>query len=120
MAQHRDLAVLTKVDTADGFHQVDIDLEFLESLSVPIRPLVLRSEPWSQPISGPVTLGLPDRPAAYYPDLLYADAGVNSISINMLSVPDNAELCVLQSTRNDTSGTLKFLQNNKAGPKGLM
>jgi hypothetical protein len=47
-------------------------------------------------------------------------AGVNSISINVLSVPDDAELRVLQSTRNDTSGTLKFIQNNKAGLKGLM
>ena len=126
VAQHRDLAVLhdftvTKSNLADGFHHVEFDLEFLKSLSVPIGPLVLRRvEPYSLDFSGHVTLGLPDGPAAYYPDLDPSHAGVNSISINVLSVPDDAELRVLQSTRNDTSGTLKYLQNKKVGPKGLM
>ena len=48
-----------------------------------------------------------------------ADASA-TVPVLTLSVPDDDELRELQASRQDTSGTLKYLQNNKEGPKGLM
>ena len=51
-----------------------------------------------------------------------SDRDANSVStpVLTLTVPDDDELRTLQATRQDTSGTLKYLQNDKVGLKGLM
>ena len=48
------------------------------------------------------------------------DFDATSVPVLTLAVPDDNELRQLQASRQDTSGTLKYLQNDKAGPKGLM
>ena len=53
-------------------------------------------------------------------DTLVPPPALESIAVNVIDVPDDAELRVLQSTRHDVSGTLKYVQDGKVGAKGLM
>ena len=123
VAQQLDLA---KFDIKDGFHHVD--LEYLETPSARDAPLgssgrVTPVRPGDARLSSYFGSEFePNGPTGRPKDLSVPDHDANSVStpVLTLTVPDDDELRTLQATRQDTSGTLKYLQNDKVGLKGLM
>ena len=124
VAQQLDLA---KFDIKDGFHHVDLD--FLETPSARVAPLgssgrITPFRPQSDPDDARLSshFSPAKSPTGHSKDLSVSDRDANSVStpVLTLTVPDDDELRTLQATRQDTSGTLKYLQNDKVGLKGLM
>ena len=105
VAQQLDLA---KFDVKDGFHQVD-----LEYLDVPSAQ-VAHSNLSAKFASVRRKFG-PDGPTGFPADLNVSDRddGTTSVPVRTLTVPDDDELRQLQASRQDTSGTLKYLQNGQ-------
>ena len=106
VAQQRDLA---KFDVTD-----------LEYLDVPSTQ-VAHPDLWTKFASVRQKFAL-EGPTGLPTDLNVSDRddGTTSVPVRTLTVPDDDELRQLQASRQDTSGTLKYLQNDKVGLKGLM
>ena len=70
-----------------------------------------------RPRLGPVveTAKSANGPSGVFDDLAVSDLAVNSAAVPVLTltVPDDNELHQFQASRQDTFGTLKYLQNDK-------
>jgi len=122
VAQQRNLADFTNaidfIELATSSGRLVPSLKVganLPNLAQDVDPTKFTNSPSDEPLARLTAQSSPN-------DLAVTNLADNSASVPVftLTVPDDNELRELQASRQDTSGTLKYLKNNKEGPKGLM